>query len=73
MAENLAFAKKFSYNFPLLCDTTRDLGMKYGACDDVKAGNAKRISYVIGPDQKVIEAIAKVDAKNHPVDLLGRL
>jgi peroxiredoxin Q/BCP len=27
---NAKFAKKFDFNFPLLCDTNRELGMAYG-------------------------------------------
>jgi len=73
VAENAAFAQKFSFPYPLLCDTTRAMGMAYGACDAPDAGNAKRIAYVIGPDGRVKEAIAKVDARALPQDLLSRL
>ena len=39
---NAAFARKFEFNFPLLSDTDRKLGIAYGAADDAKAGSAKR-------------------------------
>ena len=47
--------------------------MKYGACDAPDAGTPRRISYVIGPDGRVREAILKVDPRTHPQDLLARL
>jgi thioredoxin-dependent peroxiredoxin len=68
-----AFAKKFDFNFPLLADTERKLGLAYGATDDPKAGYAKRISYLIGPDGKVRKAYPKVNAAAHPEELLKDL
>jgi peroxiredoxin Q/BCP len=67
---NAAFAKKFAYNFPLLCDTHREIGLKYGACDDPKAGSAKRISYLIGADGKIKKAYAGVKPAEHPTEVL---
>ena len=71
--ENAGFAAKFSFPYRLLCDTQRVIGMAYGACDGPKEGAAKRISYVIGPDGTVRQAFPKVDAKNHPRDVLELL
>jgi peroxiredoxin Q/BCP len=68
---NAAFAKKFNYNFPLLCDTDRKIGLAYGACDDAKAGSAKRISYLIGADGKVKKAYASVKPAEHPAQVLA--
>ena len=73
MAENAAFAKKFAFNFPCLCDTTRAVGLLYGACDDANARNAKRITYLIGPDGKVRKAYPKVHAAAHPEEILKDL
>ena len=73
MPDNAAFAKKFHYNFPLLCDTTREIGLAYGACDDTKAGTARRISYLIGPDGRVVKAYPKVNAATHPDEVLKDL
>jgi peroxiredoxin Q/BCP len=53
---NAAFARKFGFNFPCLCDTGRQVGLAYGACDDAKARTAKRISYLIGPDGRIRKA-----------------
>ena len=73
MEDNAAFAKKYHYNFPLLCDTTREIGLAYGACDDPTAGSARRISYVIGPDGRIVKAYPKVNAATHPDEVLQDL
>ena len=71
--ENRAFAEKFSFNFPLLCDTTRRIGMKYGAADDPTAATARRVGVVIGPDGRIVEWLAKVDPATYPQEVLSRL
>jgi thioredoxin-dependent peroxiredoxin len=73
VAENAAFAQKFKFPFPLLCDTTRDLGMKYGACESPQDGNAKRITYVIDENGKIVQVHGKVNAARHPEELLPTL
>ena len=70
---NAAFARKFAFNFPLLSDTDRKLGLAYGAADDAKAATARRISYLIGPDGKVRKAYPKVNAAAHPEEVLKDL
>ena len=72
-AENRAFAEKFSFNFPLLCDTDRKLGIAYGAADTPASTNAKRVGVVIGPDSKVMEWLPKVDARSYPQEVVKRL
>ena len=72
-AENRAFAEKFSFNFPLLCDVGRTMGVAYGAADDAGAGNARRVGVVIDPEGKVREWLPKVDAKAYPREVVGRL
>jgi peroxiredoxin Q/BCP len=69
--DNAAFAKKFHYDFPLLCDTRREVGMAYGACEDPKAQTAKRISYLIGPDGRIQKAYPKVNPAEHPEEVLA--
>ena len=73
MAENAAFAQKFHFPYPLLCDTARAIGMAYGACDSPTDRTARRISYVIGPDGMIEHAFPKVDAKTHPAEVLKLL
>jgi peroxiredoxin Q/BCP len=71
--DNAAFAQKFDFNFPLLSDTRRAVGLLYGAADDAKAEYAKRISYLIGPDGRVKKAYPKVNAAAHPEEILKDL
>jgi peroxiredoxin Q/BCP len=71
--KNAKFAQKFGFDFPLLCDTDRKLGVAYGAAEDASAGSAKRISYLIGKDGKVRKAYPKVNAAAHPEEVLKDL
>ena len=72
-ADNRAFALKFQYPFPLLCDTERTIGLAYGACDTKEAEYARRITYVIGGDGRIKQAHPKVSAAAHPQELLATL
>jgi len=45
----------------------------YGAADDAGAGYATRITYVIGPDGKIVQAHPKVSVKGHPKEILASL
>lgn len=71
--DNAAFAQKFGFEFPLLCDTTRSVGLAYGAADETSTQYAKRISYLIGPDGKVRKVFPKVNAAAHPEEILAAL
>lgn len=69
-AENKAFAEKFHFNFPLLSDTERKVGLAYGACDDASAPNARRAGIIIDPQGKVKAYYPKVDARAFPSQAL---
>ena len=71
--ENAAFARKFNFNFPLLCDVDRKVGIAYGAADDAKSGNARRMGVIIGPDGKIKEYSPKVSAATFPQEALGKV
>ncbi len=71
--ENRAFAEKFSFPFRLLCDTERAMGMSYGAADGPDAGYAKRISYVIDEQGRVLHVYPKVKPGEHLDQVLGDL
>jgi thioredoxin-dependent peroxiredoxin len=71
--ENAAFAVKYSFPYPLLCDTTRAIGLAYHACDKPEDQRARRITYVIGPDGRIRLAVENVNAGEHPVTLLASL
>jgi thioredoxin-dependent peroxiredoxin len=73
VAANAAFANKFSYPFKLLSDVDRSLGMAYGACTDVKAGYASRISYLIDEQGKIAKVYTKVKPADHPAEVLADL
>ena len=70
--ENAAFANKFNFPYPLLCDTSRQVGMLYGACNSAQDEFAKRITYVIDPKGNIKEVYGKVSAAAHPEELLHK-
>ena len=70
--DNKAFAQKFSFPYPLLCDVDREVALSYQAVSSKEDQYAARISYVIGEDGKILESIENVDTKNHSNDLCSR-
>jgi thioredoxin-dependent peroxiredoxin len=72
-AENLAFKKQNGFQFPLLCDVTREVSMLYGACNFKEAFYTNRISYLIGPDGIIQKAFPEVSAANHADEVLALL
>ena len=73
VGENCAFSERYQFNFPLLCDTQRAIGVAYGAADDASARSARRVSFLIGRDGRVRKAWDKVDASTHPAQVLAEL
>ncbi len=71
--DNKAFAEKFSFPYPLLCDVNREIAVSYHAVKNAEEQHAARITYVIGEDGKIIESIESVDTKTHSKDLCSRL
>ena len=49
------------------------MSVAYGAAADADAGKASRISYIVGPDGKVLKAYPKVKAAEHPEQVLADL
>ena len=70
MQDNSAFAAKFGFPFPLLCDTERKLGLACGACDSADAGYAKRISYLIDERGMISKVYPKVSPGEHAAEVL---
>lgn len=65
-----AFTQKYNLNFPLLADTHKTLITAY----DVDGGGyAKRVTYVIDPNGKIIHVDANVNTASHAGDLLAAL
>ena len=73
VGENAAFAEKFQFPYPLLCDTARAMGMAYGAGDDAQARHARRISYWVGTDGTIRKAYDTVDPSTHIAEVLSDL
>ena len=69
--ENAAFASKFDFPFPLLCDTDRALGMAYGACTAPSDEYPRRITYVIDANGRVEQAIDTKDPAGQAAELLA--
>lgn len=70
VAANRAFAEKFSYPYRLLSFDKSD-GKTYGAHDDADSDYARRISYLIGPDRRIVKAYPKVKPADHPAQVLA--
>jgi peroxiredoxin Q/BCP len=71
--DNKAFAEKFLFPYPLLCDVNREIALAYQAVKSAEDQYAARITYVIGEDGKILESIESVDTKSHSKDLCSRL
>lgn len=67
--ENAAFAAKFHFPFPLLCDTERALGIAYGAAADPQSAYARRITALVRPDGRLERVFDKVDVRAHPAEV----
>ena len=70
---NLAFKQKYTFPYPLLCDTDKKLAAAYGALPDPTARSAARSATLIGKDGKIKKHWPKVDAKTFPEQVLGEL
>jgi thioredoxin-dependent peroxiredoxin len=73
VSANASFAAKRGFPFRLLCDTERELGMLYGACDSRSALSARRVSYLVAPDGRILKAYPTVKAADHPREVLADL
>jgi peroxiredoxin Q/BCP len=66
-ASHKAFTEKYGLPFALLADTDGAIAKAY----DADAGSyAKRITYVIGPDGKIVHVDANVNTAQHADDIL---
>jgi thioredoxin-dependent peroxiredoxin len=68
---NAAFAKKNAFNFPLLSDVDRTLGLAYGACKDPKAAWPNRMSFLIDEQGQIARTYERVDPRDHPASILA--
>ena len=68
MAANKSFAEKFSFPYPLLCDTDHALGKAYGAGD---SGYPSRMTYVIDESGIIAHTFPQVNTRTHAEDVLA--
>jgi peroxiredoxin Q/BCP len=71
--ENRKFADDQKFPFPLLCDVDRTVGLAYKACESASDAYPRRITYVIGPDGKIEQAIATQDTAGQAAALLDTI
>lgn len=71
--ENKAFAEKFAFPYPLLCDVDRQIALAYKAVKTSKDEYASRITYVIDENGKIAEALDQVDTQVHAQQICSRL
>ena len=71
-SQNKAFAEKYHFNFPLICDTDRAIGTAYGANVDPQKG-AQRVGVVIDREGRIKEWHARVDARSWPAEVVKTL
>jgi len=70
---NAAFVKEEGFPFRLLSDESHRLAVSVGAADSTDAPVARRISYLVGPDGKVLNVYDAVKPASHAKDVLGDL
>ena len=58
-----AFAKKYGLPFPLVADTDRAVAEQYGVLN--ARGTARRVTFLIGPDERVLEVVDEPSADSH--------
>jgi len=68
---NAEFVAKERFQFRLLTDSDRKLAVAVGAAADAHAGWAKRISYLVGRDGKVLRAYGSVKPSEHAGQVLA--
>lgn len=70
------FAAKYDLNFPLLADPDHEVAEKYGAWQERSMYGKKymgvaRVTYLIGPDGKVVQRWDKVKPEGHAEEVLA--
>jgi thioredoxin-dependent peroxiredoxin len=70
---NADFVELQGFPFRLLSDTDRRLAVAVGAADSPAQAVAGRISYLVGPDGRVLKAYPTVDPEKHATQVLSDL
>ncbi len=64
------FEQKYGLNFTLVADHSKTIAEQYGT---LSGNTAKRVTYLIGPDGKIVHVYPKVSPKQHAVEVISRL
>ncbi len=77
-ASKAKFAAKYDLTFPLLADPDHEVAEKYGAWQERSMYGRKfmgvaRVTYLIGPDGKVVRRWDKVKVDGHAKEVLGAI
>ena len=72
------FQQKFDLPFTLLCDTEKEVAIKYGVLKEKnmygkKVMGIERTTFLIGPDGKIKKVFPKVKAEGHAEEVLAAL
>ena len=74
VASHAAFAEKHSLPFPLLADEGGAVAASYGALRDLMVMKmAKRHTYIIDPQGRVVQRYLEVDPKTHAAEVVADL
>ncbi len=71
--DNARFVREQQFPFRLLSDAQRTLAVAVGAADSPQQAVARRISYVVGPDAKVVRVYGAVNPSTHAEEVLRDL
>ena len=69
--DNAEFIAKNKFPFPLLSDSKRTLAVEVGAADSPSRLWARRISYLVEPDGKVLKVYPDVTPSKHASEVLA--
>lgn len=67
---NALFASSEGFGFPLLSDTERDLALRVGAAESPDQATAKRISYLVGEDGRIVKVYDRIHPVRHAQEVL---
>jgi peroxiredoxin Q/BCP len=73
VADNRKFAEKYDFNFSLLSDLDRSVGLAYRATEPGATGGAARVGVLIDPDGRIKDYRPKVSAREYPAEVLALL
>ncbi len=69
-----AFVRKYRLPFPLLLDPDKKIAKAYGADNGIPIlGLDRRVTYVIGPDGRIVKSYPQVDPGTHAAEIIHDL